>query len=688
MNRLALLCLVPAVLGSLPAQSNTVAGLDGRLTNISNPTYYGRRGPSYPNGEVGMAFANTMCNPGSVNIPWYQAMQPNHPKFGFLIVRVANDKIEQINEWSFCKHAFLSINVNGACGSCVSPGTGSLMGLNCSDTYGASNNASRTWLGPPNEIDPWLGTWNPVGSYFDIGDPSQPGYPAAADGVRSLSQSIFDSVDNRVTIDEIDLTTPNAEYYYGLQLIHEGEALSARGDNLAHRGLNASWSGSSWSFSNNSNGQDDGTILKRWPGATIYSASNGLDDGRFFVASKVTSLGGGNYHYEYAIHNVDNSRAGGGFRIPIDAGATASNYSFGDIDTSSSNDWTVARIGNEIVFTATANNPLEWNTIYNFGFDADFPPGLSTADIPEHRPGAGANEVTIQTEVPGGTTIATFSKFGSGCPVSQMINVPTCSSMNAAGGQLTAVTSPNQYVYRVSAVAGTNVTSFDLHCRSTGPTVTVPAFIYGANGPVPGNAPIATTTITIGPNRTFYTANFSTPVTVSGAFYIGVDNTAQNIVLSDLQIGSFNLGYWRPVGGSTWTLQVMKPSWNVQCTTEPLFPTPVLDVDALPLIGTTYNLSLSDGVATSVAVLVSGLSTTGAGGVPLPGAPGCDLFASPDALDLVPTSATGTASSPITIPNSGALVGLNAYHQWAVLDIPANALGIVVSDAGHATVGS
>jgi len=686
MKRLALLTVVPSLLAGLSAQANTVPGLDGRLTNIGNPTRYGHRGPAYPNGEVGMAFSNTMCNPGSVNIPWFQAMQPNHPKFGFIVVRVANDKIEQINEWSFCKHAFLSVNVNGSCGSCQNPGTGQLMGLNCSDTYGAGNNASRTWLGPPEEIDPWLGTWDPVGSYFDIGDPSQPGYPAPADGVRSLSQGIFDSVDNRVTIDEIDLTTAGASYYYGLQLIHEGEALSARGDNLAHRGLNATHNGSQWSFSNNSEGQDDGTILKRWPGATIHSASNGLDDGRFFVASKVTSLGGGNYHYEYAIHNVDNSRAGASFRVPIDAGATASNFSFGDIDTDGSNDWSMARVGNEVVFTATASNPLEWNTIYNFGFDADYPPGLSTAEVDEARPGAGANFVTIQTEVPGGSTIATFSKYGTGCPVSTMIPVPTCQQLNSFGGPLVGTTSANQYLYRIGGAANSNVLSFDLYCQSTtGGSVTVPAYIYGLSGNSPDNVPLATTTMTIGGTPGFYTATFSSPVLTGNVFYIGVDSTAQNVVLSDLTTGTFNIGYWRTGPGAPWTLQVMKPSWTVQCTSQPLFPTPVLDSDALPLIGTTYNLTLTDGVASSIAVMVSG--TSNAGGVPIPGAPGCNLFASADVLQAVPISATGTASSPITIPNSGALVGFNAYHQWAVLDIPANSLGVVVSDAGHATVG-
>jgi hypothetical protein len=34
------------------------------------------------------------------------------------------------------------------------------------------------------------------------------------------------------------------------------------------------------------------------------------------------------------------------------------------------------------------------------------------------------------------------------------------------------------------------------------------------------------------------------------------------------------------------------------------------------------------------------------------------------------------------------LIGLEVFHQWAVIDIPANSLGVVMSDAGHATIGS
>jgi hypothetical protein len=83
-----------AILSSaLAAQSNTVAGLDGRLTVISNLTYYGRRGPAHPNGEIGMAMLNTMRNIGTVNIPWFAPMQPDHPMFCFIIARLHNDKI-------------------------------------------------------------------------------------------------------------------------------------------------------------------------------------------------------------------------------------------------------------------------------------------------------------------------------------------------------------------------------------------------------------------------------------------------------------------------------------------------------------------------------------------------------------------------------------------------------------------
>ncbi len=458
---IVLLSLVTSVAGSVVAQSNTVVGLDGRVTRVDNLTYYGRRGAAHPNGEIGMAMLNTMCNPGSVTIPWYAAMQSNHPKFGFLLVRLHNDRLEQISDWSYCKHAFTSTNSSsGSCGSnngCQNPSTGSIMGIGCYDTYGDGNNADRTWLGPPSEIDPWLGTWNPVGSYFDIGDPQTGLGPM--DGVRSLNISGFDNVKNRVTVQEVDLTTPGAAYFYGIHLIHQGEALANRGDNLASRGTNPTWSGSTWSFPNNSVGQSHGSILQQWPGASLDSGHNGNDDGRFFVAVKITPLGGGQYHYEYAVHNVDNNRGGASLRIPVDPAAVVSNYSFGDIDSDPLNDWTAAKVGSEVVFSATANSPQNWNTIYNFGFDCDVAPSFGVVAIDQARVGPGALSVTVGSQVPSGIPSAQVAVLGSsvGCGSCQsafyeMLTGPSfdlansAMALNYSNGQYTAGNSTATYV--------------------------------------------------------------------------------------------------------------------------------------------------------------------------------------------------------------------------------------------------
>jgi hypothetical protein len=680
--------LTAAMLSSaLAAQSNTVPGLDGRLTVINNLTYYGRRGPAHPNGEIGMAMLNTMCNPGSVNIPWFAAMQPEHPMFGFIIARVHNDKIEQINEWSFCKHAFTSINVNGQCGPCQNPGTGSLMGLNCSDTYAASNNASRTWLGPPEEINPWLGTWDPVGSYFDIGDPSQAGYPHPADGTRSLSQSIFDSVDNRVTVNEVDLTTVGASYYYALQLIHKGESLANRGDNNAHRGMNPTFNGGSWNFSNNAEGQQFGSVLSRWPGATVNSASNGSDDGRFFVASKVTTLGGGNYHYEYAVHNIDNSRAGASFRVPMDSAVTASNFSFGDIDGDAGNDWSVAQVGTDVVFTATASNSLEWDTIYNFGFDADRAPGAGGVVLGEARPGAGAPTVTVTAEVPGGVILAAFDTFGAGCEGSVAQPPVNCPELNAAGGTLSNSTNQYEYTYAVQNSGPMDVISFDIFTGTTGSTITRPAHIYSDVGGQPSSTPLASTTMTVQAASGFYTATFASPVTVTGDFYIGYENSPSGYV-SNLSSGTNGTGYYRTAVTGNWNQSnlVQRPSWRVNCSTATTYYTPAMGVNGAPQLGATYNPTVSDALGNTFAVLVSGLTSPGM--VPLPGAPTCSLMTATELLDLTITNAMGSGSSPIVVPNSAALEGVNIYHQWAIWDPTVNSIGIVLSNGAIATLGN
>jgi hypothetical protein len=419
-----ILLAVAATTSALAAQANSLPiGYDGALANISSATYYGRRGAAYPNGEIGLAFLNQLCNPGTIPVEWRAPMQADHPMFGFLVAKEVDGRLVQISDWSYCKHAFLSLNsgsVSPCLGGCVQPPAGGAqLGVKCSDVYTAGNNSSRTYLGPPAEIDPWLGVWNPVGSYFDIGDPRQANFPAAADGVRSLDQAVFtgNPVDNRVTLREQDIGTNLVNnLLFQIHVVHRGERVENRGNNIMSRpfvltrttGTTPTWTTSTPTATP----ATFGSVLTRWTGATITEGRNGNDDGRFEIAVKVTGPTNGLWHYEYIVHNNDNHRGGASFRLPVCAGARVENIGFRDIDTNALNNWTAAYAGGELAFTAPANNPHNWNTLYNFWFDSDVAPVAGNASIDQARVGPGALTVTVPTTVPG---LQPSVNLGAGC---------------------------------------------------------------------------------------------------------------------------------------------------------------------------------------------------------------------------------------------------------------------------------
>jgi hypothetical protein len=394
---LAAASLAPGLL----AQTNKVPGRDATLRIVDTLRSFGREG-TYPNGSTGFANGVTVCNIGSVDIGWYAPMNADHPVYAPMIVRVTDERIEQISDWSYVKHGFSSIN-GSVCGSCGTSNS-SILGPNCSDTYGSGLNADRYWLGPPGEIDPWLGAWNPRGSHFDRGQPDV-GFPQNQDGSRSLSRSMADAlppVEHRVAVADADLQDGNARYYYGMYVVIAGEPGGVRDDNWCYRQFRPTWSGASWTVSDLSN-PTNGSPLQFWTGARISQARNGEDDGAFYVAVRVTGPDArGLWHYEYALQNRDNSRGGASFRLPICPEARLTNASFRDIDGSAANDWSIRMQGGELAFFAPAGqNALEWNTIYNFSFDCDVGPVDGNVSIDQARPGGGAATVTIATQVPG-----------------------------------------------------------------------------------------------------------------------------------------------------------------------------------------------------------------------------------------------------------------------------------------------
>jgi hypothetical protein len=416
------LMILVGVIQLAVAQSNAVPGTNVYLYDVGASTIYGRRGLAFPGGEVGIGFGHSFCNSGTVHVPWQTSpttagqMTDVHFKIAFLLARESNGRMVQVSTpESYVKHSRVTYNLGSSqCGTCQS-GPGSTFRIGCYDAYSTGFNGNRFNLGPPNEIDPWTGSWNPVGSYFDRGDPAVVG-AAAGDGVQSLTSTqtnLFDPVKNRVTVPESELSQPGS-FSGQVQLVCEGEPVANRGDNLLSDQLNFSWNGTAWTTSNGGN-PVAGSVLNRWAGATTNLGSNGSDDGRFLVAAKVTGPVNGVYHYEYAVHNIDNARGGASLKIPLHAKAQLTAVGFRDVDGNALNQWTWTRSGNELAFQATANNSLDWNSLYNFWFDATVAPTAGTVVIDQARIGPGALSVAITSRVPNGNLSATASAVGAGC---------------------------------------------------------------------------------------------------------------------------------------------------------------------------------------------------------------------------------------------------------------------------------
>ncbi len=413
---LAVALLAPSLL----AQANAVPGLDITMYEVTDLGFYGRRGPAYPNGEAGFMVGHSWCNSGTVNLPWVSqsggVMVDNYPRIAFLLVRESGGRMVQISAAGHSKHSPVPFNFQtGPCLPC-NPTGGAFFFVGCSDTYGSGTNASQYALGPDIELNPWLGTWNPQGSYFDRGDPPVAG-PQAIDSIRSLTSTqvaAFDSVKNRMVVRETELVTTGATYYGQIQAVIKGEPVAERDNNVMHRQVSISGTGGNWNTGTAGPSQF-GSVLTRWQGASTDAGSNGTDDGRFVVAVKVTGPVGGMWHYEYAIHNIDNHRGGASFRVPLAPGAVVQNAGFRDIDNDPLNDWTFTQNATEAVFSAVGTNALNWNTIYNCWFDCSITPGAGNASIDQARPGPGALTVQVPSEVPSGLAFASKHPVGSAC---------------------------------------------------------------------------------------------------------------------------------------------------------------------------------------------------------------------------------------------------------------------------------
>ena len=413
---LPILSLALVVADTVSAQANTVPGRDLALATTSTISRYRRTG-TFPNGVQAIGALTTCCNPGIGDIPFQAAMNANHGFIHYIIARESNGRFEQISNYAWVKHTFGSNNNPGACGTCLTPNvTTSFVVQGCNDTYLASQAVDHFNLGPPSEVNPWTGVWNPICSYFDTGNPAVA--PAQqCDGIRSVTQTQANALNTAINLAmrvyDDDLNVPGATFWYQSGYLVAGEHESLRGNNHGSRQFTPTFGSTQWTLTDGPSVLL-GTVLQRWTGASIDSNTNGTDDGRYFVGVKVTGPTNGLYHYEYAVHNRDNARGAGTFRIPICQYAQVLNLGFHDVDRNAVTDWTAAKVGSEIVFQTTASNPnpLKWNSIYNFRFDSDAAPLAGNVLLDQYAVGPGALTVSVPSTTPSGV----FNQnLGAGC---------------------------------------------------------------------------------------------------------------------------------------------------------------------------------------------------------------------------------------------------------------------------------
>jgi len=389
---------------SITAPRPALAVIDVALGEFFNLATEGRIAPLN-----GLAVTTVSCNVGTERVNWLSPMNPDHPLIAFSLYRIESNQLQQIGI-SWVKHGFFALD-ESICTTCTDPngGTGQFLGVNCSDTYSLSNNSSRFTLGPRSEINPWTADWQPCTSYFANA------WGASGDCSQSGSWPFLNAIDHLMIVADNDIDPalhPTALFYTeGMYLVRND---ANKANNIGWRRIGVFGSPGSFDFASlNPDGTPmTGTHAGRTPqygpainlwGSDHVTLNAGqspiADDGEVFAATLATNLGGGTWHYEFAVYNYNFDKQVHSFSIPVPSCASVSNPTFRDVPYSvgltvvpwgqdvTGADWQFSTIGDAATWTdAAGDNPIRWGQLYNFGFDCNRPPAASTITITSAKP--------------------------------------------------------------------------------------------------------------------------------------------------------------------------------------------------------------------------------------------------------------------------------------------------------------
>lgn len=367
------------------------AGPDVIVGDLPSVAHYGAIG-----GIRAYSVGTTSCNIGDENLLWI-ANQNLHPVIGQNLFRVVDGRIDQIGQ-SWLKHGFTALT-QSLCDTCNGQG-GSVLGVGCSDPYGAGLNGSQSGLGPRFEVNAFTGAYP-----YPFSNPNG-----------SSGNAIF----KRLQVAQTDLDVPGSRFFVEGHYVTPDDAAAGNGfNNASYRRVNKNADNTL---------STTGATVRMFPGIYAWK-DHGLgnnvpdpdvtiitvdapNDGRFFIGYKAVDNNDGTWTYTYAIQNLNSDRSGSALRLPLGSAATADSLYFNGPHYHSgepfdNTDWVFENNGDSIEWHSPENytqnsnsNALRWGTMYTFQFTSDGQPQDGTVELDLFKPGTGST-LTFTGPVPG-----------------------------------------------------------------------------------------------------------------------------------------------------------------------------------------------------------------------------------------------------------------------------------------------
>ncbi len=369
--------------GVASGQCQITTGPDVIVGDLTGPSNY-----TFASGLESTSLGTVSCNIGNAQLLWI-ANDNRHPVIGGNLYKYTAatgpgtyGKFEQIAQ-SWLKHGFYALSQTLCCPSCAGT-NGSTLGIGCSDPYTSARNGSEGGLGPRRQVNASTGVFT-----------YPPANPTFATNQRRLSPLPIDLTASSTTV----------KYFGESQYVTPDDASSGnKFNNSSVREMTVTGSGTAWAFGLTGVTVRRTAAIERWafhdpavlletvivPNALPIATDPYKGEGKYIVGSRATDLGGGIWHYEYAIFNQNSHRSGGSFDVPVPAGVVVTNVGFHDVAylagdgegnvAYSGTDWASDTSGNKVGWATEAQsvntnaNALRWGTTYNFRFDANTPP--------------------------------------------------------------------------------------------------------------------------------------------------------------------------------------------------------------------------------------------------------------------------------------------------------------------------